>query len=171
MKVIIHDMTREEFEKLYTDRIKNEAETEIIFSGEGKGEGIKECTGCFCCWVKTPRVCVLNDKYKNIGKLFSKADEIIVISRCVYGSYSPFVKNVLDRSIPFLLPFFKIVNNEVHHKVRYKRKIKFKVHFYGETITGEEKNIAEKMIAANSINFAFKENSVSFDKFTAEITF
>jgi len=34
-----------------------------------------------------------------------------------------FVKNVLDRSIPYLLPFFKLKNNEMHHTIRYKKKL------------------------------------------------
>ena len=61
MKVVIHDMNREEFEKIYEklkveviekkikksrNWIENNEEEVKIISDENK---IKNCTGCFCC--------------------------------------------------------------------------------------------------------------------------
>ncbi|WP_407654270.1 MULTISPECIES: hypothetical protein [Caproicibacterium] len=37
----------------------------------------------------------------------SQCDELILISKCCYGGFSPFVKNVLDRSIPYIHPVKK----------------------------------------------------------------
>ncbi|MBF1341896.1 MAG: hypothetical protein HXM67_07565, partial [Mogibacterium diversum] len=85
-----------------------------------------------------------------------------VISRCVYGGYSPFVKNVIDRSIPYLLPFFKIKQNETHHKQRYRNKFILIVCFYGSDISNEEKEIATKFVEANAINFDVVANKISF---------
>ena len=104
----------------------------------------------------------MKDGYENLAELYSKAEKIIIISKCCYGTYSPFVKNVLDRSIPYLLPFFKLKNNEMHHTIRYKRKLFLEVYFYGKDLTELEKNIAEKTVKANCINLNVKKFNVSF---------
>ena len=174
MQVIIHDMNREEFQKIYEklkveviekkikksrNWIENNEEEVKIISDENK---IKNCTGCFCCWIKNPGRCILEDGYENLAELYSKAEKIIIISKCCYGTYSPFVKNVLDRSIPYLLPFFKLKNNEMHHTIRYKKKLFLEVYFYGKDLTELEKNIAEKTVKANCINLNIKKFNIRF---------
>lgn len=151
MKLLIHDLNDYEFKNL-SDDIK------II----EKKEPINNCIGCFGCWVKTPAKCVINDSYENMGEYFSKSDEIIIISKCVYGGFSPFVKNILDRSISYVHPYFKMRNNEMHHKRRYNNIIKLTVWFYGENITLEEKETANKLINANAINFDGVVKQISF---------
>ena len=115
MEIIIHDLPEEELKNIY------KSTNDILIITDNKK--IKSCTGCFYCWTKNPGECRIKDGYDNIAELYSKAEKIIIISRCCYGSYSPFVKNVMDRSIPYLLPFFKIINKEMHHTIRYKKKI------------------------------------------------
>ncbi len=174
MQVVIHDMNREEFQKIYEklkveviekkikksrNWIKNNEEEVKIISDENK---IKNCTGCFCCWIKNPGRCILKDGYENLAELYSKAEKITIISKCCYGTYSPFVKNVLDRSIPYLFPFFKLKNNEMHHTIRYKRKLFLEVYFYGNDLTELEKNTAEKTVKANCVNLNVKKFNVSF---------
>ena len=99
MNVIIHDLTDLQFQQMYQ---QIEGDTKII-SNNGY---IKNCMGCFGCWIKTPGQCVVKDGYETMGSILSRADTVTIISQCYYGGYSPFVKNVLDRSISFLLPFF-----------------------------------------------------------------
>ncbi|MDU3351391.1 MAG: flavodoxin family protein, partial [Clostridium sp.] len=101
MRLIIHDLKSEEFEKLFPNGLEDTS----VISDDGS---IHNCIGCFGCWLKTPGACVIRDKYGDMGEYLSKCDEVIIISECVYGGFSPFVKNVLDRSISYVLPFFKI---------------------------------------------------------------
>ena len=179
MQVVIHDMNREEFQRIYYEKLKNEAIKKVIGKRKEKNENwienneeevkiisdenkIKNCTGCFCCWIKNPGRCILKDGYENLAELYSKAEKIIIISKCCYGTYSPFIKNVLDRSIPYLLPFFKLKNNEMHHTIRYKNKLSLEVYFYGNGLTELEKNIAEKTVKANCVNLNVKKFNVSF---------
>ena len=167
IQLIIHDMNREEFQRIY-EKLENEAIRKVIGKRKEKNENwienneeevkiisdenkIKNCTGCFCCWIKNPGRCILKDGYENLAELYSKAEKITIISKCCYGTYSPFVKNVLDRSIPYLLPFFKLKNNEMHHTIRYKKKLLLEVYFYGKDLTELEKNTAEKTINFNII--------------------
>lgn len=155
MNVIIHDLSDEQFHSLFK-HIKPDT---LIISDNGK---IKNCIGCFGCWIKTPGKCIIKDGYDNMGTILSKAEKVIIISKCCYGGYSPFVKNVLDRSISYLLPLFKTINNETHHKQRYKRKLSLSVYFYGKHISKKEIETAKKLITANSRNFYVSDSSTSF---------
>ena len=62
------------------------------------------------------------------------------------------LKKIIERSISFVEPFFTIRNGEIHHKVRIDKKINFKVYFYGENITEEDKKIATRFVEANMNN-------------------
>ena len=157
MNVIIHDLEKEQFESLF----HNIKEDTHIIADTGI---IRNCIGCFGCWIKTPGECVIKDGYDDLGQIFSKADKVIIISKCTYGGYSPFVKNILDRSISYLLPFFKTINNETHHKQRYKKHWQFISYFYGENISPSEIDAAKKLVKANSINFSASDHHVSFYK-------
>ena len=157
MDIIIHDLELESFSSIF--RNIDEKKFKII----SDNKKIKNCKGCFECWIKTPGECVIKDGYEGLGEEFSKADKIIIISKCYYGGYSPSIKKVLDRSIPYLLPFFRIENNEIHHKIRYKKKLRLEIHFYGENIDEEEKDTANELVKANSTNLNVKEYRVFFD--------
>ena len=159
MTIIIHDLDENELVKIHNLTGINKNENIILIFDNKK---IKNCTGCFFCWTKNPGECRIKDGYDNLAELYSKTEKIIIISKCCYGSYSPFVKNVLDRSIPYLLPFFKIKNKEMHHTIRYKNKLYFEVYFYGENISDEEKEIAKNMVKANCINLNITDFKVSF---------
>ncbi|WP_310603673.1 flavodoxin family protein [Anaerosporobacter sp.] len=123
---------------------------------------IHHCIGCFGCWVKTPGKCVINDGYENMGKLLSQCEELILISRCTYGGFSPFVKNVLDRAISYISPNFVIRNGEMHHKRRYANVINISAYFYGTDITSSEKETAKKLVTANAVNYDGKVNKITF---------
>jgi len=139
MNIIIHDRKESAVENIIKD---NTIETKIIPCSEN----IKPCICCFACWIKTPGQCIIKDGYENMGVLLSKCSQLIIISQNYYGGFSPFVKNVLDRSVcPFILPYFKTENGETRHPRRYKNKIIYSVHFYGK-ISDNEKETAQKLV-------------------------
>ncbi len=155
MKLLIHDLENKEFKKIFP----NQLDDTIIISDDGT---IHHCIGCFGCWIKTPGACIIRDKYGDMGEYLSKCQEVILISKCCYGGFSPFVKNVLDRSISYIHPYFVIRNGEMHHRRRYKNHIDMRVWFYGENITEKEKQTSEKLVKANSINLDCHVSSISF---------
>lgn len=69
-----------------------------------------------------------------------------------YGGYSAFVKNVMDRNIGYLLPFFTVRKSEMHHADRYPNRLKMTVIGYGEDITEEETETFKNLVAANALN-------------------
>jgi multimeric flavodoxin WrbA len=151
MTILIHDLGEKTLLK------PNQSDT-IVISDNG---AIRPCICCFGCWIKTPGQCVINDGYNNMGALIAKCGRMTIVSRCFYGSYSPFVHNVLDRSISYMLPYFQTKNGETHHKNRYDNAIIFTVHFYGK-ISDQEKETARKLTAANGVNFSARKTETYF---------
>ena len=167
MNILIHDFSDKQFQELFPETNNN-----VYIISDTRT--IRHCVGCFGCWIKTPGKCVLKDGYDNMGELLSRSEKLTIISQCFYGCYSPFVKNVLDRSIPWMLPFFKIKNNETHHKRRYQNNIQLAVHFYGDNITIDERETAKKLVKANCTNFYVKNYEILFsnslDELCKEVT-
>ena len=119
------------------------------------------CIGCFGCWLKTPGTCIIKDGFENMGKRLSEVSEFILISKATFGSYSSAVKNVLDRSISYVLPFFEIRNGEMHHGARYFNDLRISAVFYGH-LTGGEKRTAESLLKANAVNLNAELGKVHF---------
>lgn len=157
MKLIITDI--ENFS------VPIEGEYKII---KPKGD-IRHCIGCFGCWVRTPGKCVLRDGYEGTGIDMSKCTELILISRCYYGSVSPFVKIVQDRAISYIQADFVIRKGEMHHKRRYKNVITLSAHLYGENITDAEKETTRNLIEANADNYDGLVKDVHFYKSVEEL--
>lgn len=149
MRTIIHDLKENE--------ISFKKDDKVISSIDCR----KNCIGCFSCWVKHPKKCVLKDEYSDIVEYIKESDEFILISKCRYGCYSSEVKRVLERCIGYVLPYFEIRNNEIHHKSRYDNKIKLSTYFYGK-ITDEDKKCVDKLVKANAINLNAYDYSINY---------
>ena len=119
------------------------------------------CIGCFGCWLKTPGTCVIKDGFENMGSNLSKVEEFILVSRAAFGSYSSAVKNVLDRSISYVMPFFEIRNGEMHHAERYHNPLTVSSVFYGD-MTEHERQTARNLLAANAVNLNAELGTVYF---------
>lgn len=138
MILLIHDLPAEEASNL----IASYETAPMVVTDDNS---IRHCLGCFGCWTKDPGICILDDRYrKNGGALMGGARKIHIVSRCVYGGFSPpFVKNVLDRSISYVHPDFRIREGRTHHRLRYAAPFHLQVTFYGDSITDEERATAE----------------------------
>lgn len=140
------------------DKTLTAKEDDILFSANPI---VKPCMGCFGCWTKTPGRCMIDDRCSDIPSYIAKCDEVILISPVWFGGYSESIKAVIDRFIPYVLPYFRIVGGEMHHQMRYKHDFKLTVLFYGKC-DSEEKQIAESLANANAINFGAKNCTVKF---------
>lgn len=105
---------------------------------------------------------VIHDSYENTGIDMGKCTELILVSRCCYGSVSPFVKAVLDRAISYIHPDFVLSGGEMHHKRRYRNVISLSACFYGESVTASEKETARNIIAANAVNYDGQVKNICF---------
>ena len=143
---------------IISDRDVRANERDRVIRANGAQNG---CCGCFSCWLKTPGTCALDDELKDMGRLLSDCEELVVVSRCVFGGYSPDVKKVFDRSIAYVSPFFERRMGNMHHRRRYFNDIEMSVFFYGEC-GEEEKLTAQQLVRANAINFSALVRDISF---------
>lgn len=119
------------------------------------------CQGCFGCWLKTPGQCVIRDSLQNISAQMGSCREMMILSRCCYGGFSPAIKKVLDRSIAVSLPFFTYRSGRVHHPMRYREHPALKICFYGD-ITEPERRTAMQLAEAYRVNMDYSSVEVSF---------
>lgn len=137
---------------------------DILFSA---APPVKTCTGCFGCWVKTPGRCVLDDRASALPGYLKQCAELAILSPIWYGGYSPNVKAAVERCLGYMLPYFRVIGGETHHRMRYDNPFQLSVHFYG-ACDDEEKEIARRLVRANAVNLGAGGYSVAFhDSFAA----
>ena len=149
MKVIVHDLGTE-YDKMLQKKC------DVVVHADGK---YAPCQGCFGCWTKHPAECRMKDRLQKVCRVIGKADELIIISENCYGSYSPAVKNVLDRSIGSSTPLSTYRGKQMHHTLRYGKHDFFRVFTYGD-ITEEERATFELIAARNALNDGYRESQV-----------
>ncbi len=77
------------------------------------------CRGCFGCWMQTPGECVIDDEARNITRKMIQSNLLVYLSPITFGGHSSTLKQILDRSIGLVLPYFTKIQGEYHHKKRY----------------------------------------------------
>ena len=158
MKVILHDLDR-----AYDGMM--EAKCDRMIAADGK---YAPCEGCFGCWTKHPAECRMKDKLHQICRIIGQADELVIVTKNLWGEYSPEVKNVLDRSIGTSTPFSTYRGRQMHHTLRYGKHDLWKVIVYGE-ITEEEKATFRYRAERNALNDGYARSEVLFLSDPAEL--
>lgn len=149
MRVIVHDLGTE-----YNEILQKKCD--VVVDANGK---YAPCQGCFGCWTKHPAECHMKDSLHTVCRVIGKADELVIISENCYGSYSPKIKNVLDRSIASSTPLSTYRGKQMHHTLRYGKHDLWKVLVYGD-ITKEEKSTFELMAERNALNDGYEKSEV-----------
>ena len=144
-RLILHDLDAETANNLFKD--VNNAR---FFCANKK---MAPCRGWYSCWLQTPGLCVMHDGVETLGERTASCDEFIIISKNLYGGFSAEIKNVLDRSISFVLPFFCVRNNELHHQPRYQNVGTMKVYIYNSNkISDVDKESLVEITKASGLN-------------------
>ena len=151
MKVIISDLENKQAGLL-------EAKCDQLVQADGK---YAPCQGCFGCWTKHPAACFMKDALQQVCRIIGQADELVVITRNLYGGYSADIKNVLDRSIGTSTPLSTYRGRQMHHTLRYGMHDLWKVIVYGD-ITEEEKETFRYLAQRNALNDGFQRSEVVF---------
>lgn len=162
--LLVHDLDKEN--KIQVESLM--PENSKIFSKDI--DNIHPCLGCFKCWLKTPGKCIINDSYTEMPKYIKQADKMLFITEVRYGSYSPYIKRVIERSIGFLLPFFRLVNGEIHHSIRYDKVPELIFIGYSPSITSEEEKTFIDLVKANAVNFGVEKYNSFIIKDITQIT-
>ena len=151
MKVIIHDLDSQ-----YADMIQAHCDRAVAADGK-----YAPCQGCFGCWTKHPAACFMKDALQQVCRIIGQADELVIVTKNLYGGYSAAVKNVLDRSIGTSTPLSTYRGRQMHHTLRYGRHGLWKEIVYGEA-TEAEKATFRCLAERNAINDGFAQSEVIF---------
>ena len=158
MKVILHDLDRR-----FDDLIGAKCDRAIAADGK-----YAPCQGCFGCWTRHPAECAMKDTLQQVCRIIGQADELVIITKNLYGGYSADVKNVLDRSIGTSTPLSTYRGRQMHHTLRYGRHGLWKVLVYGE-ISEAERETFRMTAERNAINDGFEKSEVRFISDLAEL--
>lgn len=151
MKVIVHDLDHS-FAELVESRC------DLVLAADGK---YAPCQGCFGCWTKHPAECFMKDKLRQACRIIGHADELVIVTKNLYGGYSTAVKNVLDRSIGTSTPLSTYRGRQMHHTLRYGQHDLWKVIVYGDTTEAEQETF-RYLAERNAINDGFARSEVLF---------
>lgn len=153
MRTIICDLTRAQLEETGLPFDEAVCREELLAA--------RDCLGCFGCWVRTPGACVVRDALGDMPALLGRTDELWIISENAFGGLSPLVKRALDRSIGYVHPRFRVVGDELHHRMRSAHAFIAHVRLYGPS-TAAERACLGKIAAANAVNMGSSVSSVGF---------
>ena len=103
----------------------------------------------------------MKDKLKEACRIIGQADELVIITKNLYGGYSANVKNVLDRSIGTSTPFSTYRGRQMHHTLRYGKHDLWKLIVYGE-ISEAEKESFRLLAERNALNDGYARSEVQF---------
>lgn len=151
MKTVIHDLGKEQNEKLL-------AAADRVVCADGR---YAPCQGCFKCWTKHPAACELRDALYQASRILGSSEDLTIISENLYGGFSPAVKNLLDRSIGTSTPLSTYRSRQMHHTLRYGKRNCLRVIVYGD-FTEAEKSTLRLTAERNAVNMGFREHSVTF---------
>ncbi len=99
-----------------------------------RGE-LASCVGCFGCWVKKPGECVMNDGIGEINRRSMNSDVTVYLCPVVFGQFSANMKNVIDRWLPNMQPFFMTrPDGSTMHPPRYEDYPKQIMIGYGDAL-------------------------------------
>ena len=110
----------------------------------------------------------MKDKLQQVCRMIGQADELVIVTKNLYGAYSTAVKNVLDRSIGTSTPFSTYRGRQMHHTLRYGKHDLWKVVVYGE-VSEAEKATFRYMAERNALNDGYARSEVIFLKDPAEL--
>lgn len=155
-RVTINEKINEEINNLLKAKKEYELSDWFIL----KGMNINYCIGCWDCWLKTPGICRLKDEHEIVLRSVINSDELLFISDESVGFITATLKKTMDRLIPSVLPYIKIIDNESHHYQRYKNTPNIHVILVKKaSTTKEDIDLVRDYFTRVSLNFDSKVKS------------
>jgi len=115
---------------------------------------IKQCIGCWECWVKTPGLCVIKDSMPGVHRAVLNSDLVIIAAPMLMGFPCALTKRTMDRMIPLLHPYITLIQGECHHPKRYDKYPDWGVLLEPESDTDDEDlAIVRRLYERYTINF------------------
>lgn len=106
---------------------------------------VKDCRGCWSCWLKTPGICIHKD-LDEFYRSYLAADRVIIFSKVTQGFVSGNLKTLFDRMIPLFLPYITYKTGESMHLPRYEKYPEIGFYYQGDFASVEDRKIYEDYI-------------------------
>ncbi len=95
------------------------ADVELFYMRKLK---INPCTGEFNCWLKSPGKCYQDDDMNMLYPKLREADIWVLATPVYVDGVCGSMKNLLDRMLPLLQPFFELREGHCRHPLRERIK-------------------------------------------------
>lgn len=151
MEILVHDLP--DIPQAWTNMPDR-----VILSPQ---QPIHPCEGCLGCWADSAGRCVIEDGYQDLASALSVCSHWILVSRCTYGTFSPFVKNVIDRSRGYANLHFQTDVGHRQHGRHARQEMRLSVYFYGDC-TPEEMATARCTVTAMAVRMGLRQFGVQF---------
>lgn len=116
---------------------------------------VKDCTGCWSCWIKTPGRCIHKD-LDEFYKAYLDTERVVIFSKVSQGFISGNLKTLFDRMIPLFLPYITYKTGESMHLPRYESYPEIEFYYQGDFASLEDKKIYEDYIHRTFYQFYSK---------------
>ena len=83
---------------------------------------IRDCSGCFSCWNKTPGKCIFRDDMETVLKNYIEADLIVYATPLYHFGMTAQLKRLIERTLPIIKPYMVKIGNQYIHPSRYEKK-------------------------------------------------
>lgn len=136
MKVIVHDLQEKSWQELGMKL----QEKDVVISRDGNNTG------------------------RDIVGLMGSCSQLVLISRCVYGGFSPFVQGVLEKYRKHFGPFLELRYGQTRYEVTSANKNTFGMVccFYGDNITPREEQSARMLSVSDGISLQARGVKIVF---------
>ena len=89
------------------------------------------CVGCNACWLVTPGICAIKDGYEELLKAYLQYDAVLFLSGTALNFVNHRMKNLIDRLLPLVTMYIRIVDGQCRHVPRYDKKFRFGLLYAG----------------------------------------
>ncbi len=109
-----------------------------------------------------PDIVIDSDNGRDINEYMCECSQLVLISRCVYGGFSPFIQGVLEKYRACFGPLLELRHGQTHYEVRRKNIFGMICCFYGEDITPEEEEAARILSVSSGISLRARGVKILF---------
>lgn len=106
---------------------------------------VRDCTGCWSCWQRTPGRCASHD-LDDFYRAFMQADKVIFYIGVSCDFVSGKLKTLFDRMIPHFLPYTTYKTGESMHVTRYDHYPEIGVYYKGDFSSREARILYEEYL-------------------------
>ena len=94
------------------------AEVEVV---DLRKKTIRNCSGCFTCWTKTPGLCIHKDDMSSeLFPKFIESDLVVYATPLYHFTVNATMKTFIERTLPILQPFFEESGEATKHPLRHE---------------------------------------------------